>query len=197
MIAVDLRPPDEVRLAAAVRRGRVLSARIAGVAALALALGHGALESAAVSTQRDVVRADAERAALERPVAARRRLRQRQATLRRRLAVIRRLEARDWRPVRLLDALAVAAPARLWLTEVSLADGALRVAGFAADEQAIADFVVRLRDEAMLRAIDLEEAARHAPAPRRAPESAPDRAPVGAASSPRRFVIAGRLGTAR
>jgi Tfp pilus assembly protein PilN len=134
-----------------------------------------------LDTRRALVRTDVERSALERPVRALRRLRQRQATLRRRLAVIERLEARGREPVVLLGALATAAPARLWLTELTLVDGRLRLAGLAADERIIADFIARLRGVGILGAIDLEEAGRD------------DRA----TPSPRRFVIGGRLGAAR
>jgi hypothetical protein len=99
-----------------------------------MATRHAALETATALTRRRLVRVDAELAALERPVAALRRLRQRQGALRERLAVIAGLEARRGGTLRLLDALAMAASARVSLAEVALADGRLRLTGDADDE---------------------------------------------------------------
>src|SRR4029434_3185573 len=64
-IAVDLLPPDEARTAAARRRARRLGGLGVAIAALGLALGHGALEVAGGVTEQEIVQADAERAALE------------------------------------------------------------------------------------------------------------------------------------
>jgi Tfp pilus assembly protein PilN len=176
MIAVDLRPPEDVGAAAALRRARTLAITIAATAGLALLLGHAALETATVLTRRGLVRVDAELAALERPVAALRRLRQRQVALRQRLAVIAGLEAHRGGTLRLLDALAMAASARVSLAEVALADGRLRLTGAADDDQTIADFLSRLRGTGSLAALDLEEVARD------------DRGPRA-----RRFVVTGRV----
>jgi hypothetical protein len=126
-------------------------------------------------------------------VAALRRLRQRQVALRSRLAVLERLEARggalggeagggpEGGLVGTLGALAAAAPPQLWLTELKLTGGRLELAGLAADEQTIADFVARLRGVKALEALDLEDAARD----------------DHATSAPRRFVIAGHVGDGR
>src|SRR5262245_63207582 len=109
MIAIDLLPPEDAGAAAARRRARAIAIGIAVVAGLALLLGHAALETSTLFSRRRLTQVDAELAALERPVAALRRLRQRQAALRQRLGVIAGLEARGGGPVPLLDALAVAA----------------------------------------------------------------------------------------
>jgi Tfp pilus assembly protein PilN len=192
-IAVDLLPPDEARTAAARRRARRLGGLGVAIAALGLALGHGALEVAGGVTEQEIVQADAERAALERPVAALRRLQQRQVALRSRLAVLERLEARGGALggeagggsggglVGALGALAAAAPPQLWLTELKLTGDRLELAGLAADEQTIADFVARLRGVKPLEALDLEDAARD----------------DHATPASRRFVIAGHVGDGR
>jgi len=178
MITIDLLPPEDADAAAAARRARTLGMRIAATGVAALLLGHAVLEIATVVTQRRLVHAGTELAALERPVAALRRLRERQAALRQRLAVIAGLDARRLSPARLLAALATAASPQLWLTEVTLAEGRLRLVGYAADEQAITDFLERLRAARALGAVDLEEAGRD------------ERATPPA----RRFVVAGRVG---
>lgn len=192
-IAVDLLPPDEARTAAARRRARRLGGLGVAIAALGLALGHGALEVAGGVTEQEIVQADAERAALERPVAALRRLQQRQVAVRSRLAVLERLEARGGALggeagggsggglVGALGALAAAAPPQLWLTELKLTGDRLELAGLAADEQTIADFVARLRGVKPLEALDLEDAARD----------------DHATPASRRFVIAGHVGDGR
>ncbi len=178
MITVDLRPPDEAAAARAARRARVLAAVVAGVGTAGLAVAHVALEVAAGATRRELVRTEDELAGLRRPVAALRRLRQRQAALAGRLAVLHRLEARRGDAVRLLDALGAAAPQGLWLSELVLAGGRLRLTGFATDDQTIAGFVARLRATLALPGLDLEEAGRD----------------QGAALAPRRFVVAGPVG---
>lgn len=178
MIAVDLLPPDEARAAAARRRARRLGVLAVATVAVGLGLGHGALAVAAAVTRRQIVRADAARAVLERPVAALRRLRQRQASLRSRLAILERLEAGGGEPMRMLAALAAAAPAGLRLTELKLTGERLELAGVATDERTIADFVARLRQVHPLRALDLEDAVRD----------------DGVVPAVQRFVIAGRVG---
>ncbi len=177
MISVDLLPPDEARAAAARRRTRRLARLAVAAAASALAAAHTVLAIASAATSRDVEREAAARAELERPVAALRRLRQRQASLQSRLAVLARLEPHDGEPVRMLAALAAAAPPGLWLTALRLAGERLELTGVAVDERTIADFVMRLRQVPPLHALDVEEATRD----------------DGARPPVRRFVIAGRV----
>jgi Tfp pilus assembly protein PilN len=180
MITVDLRPPEDVGAAAVLRRARTLAIAIVATTGLVLILGHAALETATALTRRRLVRVDAELAALERPVAALRRLRQRQAALRQRLAVIAALVGRRGGTLRLLDALAAATSGRLSLAEVSLVDGRLRLTGAADDDQTIADFLTRLRGTGSLGGLDLEEVGRDEHAPQA-----------------RRFVVTGRVEEAR
>jgi len=180
MIAIDLLPPEDANAAAAHRRAQAVAIGIAVAAGLALLIGHAALETSTVLSRRRLIRVDAEMAALERPVAALRRLRQRQAALRHRLGVIAGLEARGGGPVAVLDALAVAASPRLSLTEFALVDERMRLTGVAVDDQTIADFLARLRATGVVAALDLEEAGRD------------DRVPHA-----RRFVITGRVGEER
>ena len=179
-IAIDLLPPEDVGAAAALRRARAVAIGIAVGAGLALLIAHGALETSTLLSRRRLIRVDAELGALERPVAALRRLRQRQAALRQRLGVIAGLEGRGGGPVPLLDALAVAASPRLSLTEVALVDERMRLTGVAVDDQTIADFLARLGATGVIAALDLEEAGRD------------DRAPHA-----RRFVVTGRVGEGR
>ena len=178
MIDVDLLPPDEARRAAEVRRARISTGVIIAVATAILLGGHGALWLTERVTARRLARIDEERAVLRRPAAALERLRRRQVELQRRGQAIASLEARGGETARLLAELAAATPERLWLSELSLLDGRLRAAGFATDEQTIADFLARLRAERSFRDVDLDEAARD------------DRAPAGV----RRFVVSGRVG---
>jgi len=180
MIAIDLLPPEDASAAAALRRARAVGIGIAVAAGLTLLIGHAALEASMVLTRHRLLRVHAEMAALERPVAALRRLRQRQAALRHRLGVIAGLDGRRGGPVALLDALAVAASPRLSLTEVALVDERMRLTGVAVDDQTIADFLARLGATGVIAALDLEEAGRD------------DRAPHA-----RRFVVTGRVGEGR
>lgn len=177
-MAVDLLPPDEARAAAARRRTRRLGVTGVAVTIVGLIVGHGLLAIAMALTARQIATAELQRAALERPVVVLRRLRQRQASLRSRLAVLARLEARGGEPGRLLAALASCAPRGLWLTAVKLAGGRLELAGVAADDRTIADFVARLHRDGALPALDLEDATRD----------------DGTAPPLRRFVIAGAVG---
>jgi type IV pilus assembly protein PilN len=179
MIDVDLLPPDEVRLATEKRHVRIWCACILAAAVVSVATAHGAVEVAAAVTGRRLARLEAQLAGLRRPAAALGHLRQRRAALDRRLRTIANLEARSGEMARLLAALAAATPERLWLSELSLLDGRLRMSGFATDEQTIATFLASLREHRPFHDVDLDEAARD------------DRAPPGA----RRFVVSGQVGT--
>jgi len=141
--------------------------------------GHVVLEHASAATHREATIVDAELEVLRRPAAALRRLRARQAQLARRLAVIDGLEARGRTTLAALAVVSDAVPPGSWLTELTLADGRLRLAGIARDDRLIVAFVAGLRATAALRAVDLEEASGAGGEPER---------------TARRFVVAGTLG---
>ena len=180
MIDIDLLPPDEVRLASEMRRVRISCGCILAMAVVGVAVVHGAVEVSIAVTGRRLARLETQLADLRRPVAALGRLRQRRSALDRRLRTIATLEARGGETARLLAALAAVTPERVWLSELSLLDGRLRVSGFATDEQTIASFLAQLRGQRPFRDVDLDETARD------------DRAPPGA----RRFVVSGHVADA-
>lgn len=179
MVVIDLLPADEARAARTARRQRLVGRAAAALVASVVLGGHVVLERATVATRRAESTVDAELGILRRPAAALRRLRVRQAKLARRLAVIDGLEVRGRTALAALAAVSGAVPPGSWLTELTLADGRLRVAGVAGDDGLIVAFVTGLRATAALRAVDLEEAGGSGSEPER---------------TGRRFVVAGTLG---
>jgi len=179
VVVIDLLPADEAREARTARRRR-LGARVTAALVASVVLGgHVVLEHASAATHREATIVDAELEVLRRPAAALRRLRARQAQLARRLAVIDGLEARGRTTLAALAVVSDAVPPGSWLTELTLADGRLRLAGIARDDRLIVAFVAGLRATAALRAVDLEEASGAGGEPER---------------TARRFVVAGTLG---
>jgi Tfp pilus assembly protein PilN len=184
MVVIDLLPADEARAALTARRRRVAALAAGALVASVLIVGHAAIERATATAHRQAAAVDVALGALHRPAAALRRLRARREQLARRLAVIHDLEARGRTLLAALDAVSDALPQGAWLTELTVADGRLRVAGVARDDRLIVAFVAGLRAATALRGIDLEEASGVTGG---AADGGQDR-------SARRFVVAGGLG---
>jgi type IV pilus assembly protein PilN len=73
--------------------------------------------------------------------------------------VIAELHRRKTGPVGVMESLANAVPARLWLTEFKEVGGKLNMIGFAADNQTVADFLTALTATPYFRDVELVETA--------------------------------------
>jgi type IV pilus assembly protein PilN len=73
------------------------------------------------------------------------------------LEVLSMLQRNKQAPVRMLDTLNTALPERAWLTGIKEQDGRLRIDGYAADNQIVADFIRALEKGEFFGAIDLLE----------------------------------------
>jgi type IV pilus assembly protein PilN len=73
--------------------------------------------------------------------------------------VIADLNRRKTGPVGVMESLASAVPARLWLTEFKEVGGKLNMIGFAADNQTVADFLTALTATPYFRDVELVETA--------------------------------------
>jgi len=60
-------------------------------------------------------------------------------------------------PVRLLDDIANALPARAWLTELSQKENSLKMTGQALDNPTISEFMVKLNASKLVRSVELKE----------------------------------------
>jgi type IV pilus assembly protein PilN len=86
-------------------------------------------------------------------------LRQKIAALKGKLEVIDELNQKKTGPVRLMEGLTTAAPARLWLMEFKETGGDLTLSGMAVDNQTVAEFLKALARLPYFRNVELVEAA--------------------------------------
>jgi len=84
-------------------------------------------------------------------------LRKQISDLRAKKKVIDELTTKKTGPVRVMESLSSATPARLWLTEFKETGGSLAMSGMAVDNQTIADFLKALANTSYFRNVELVE----------------------------------------
>jgi type IV pilus assembly protein PilN len=76
--------------------------------------------------------------------------------LKKKLAVMKTLEANRFEPTRLLDIMTqVVVPKRMWFTHLESKGGKVKINGIALDNKTVADFMVRLEDCGLFKEVDL------------------------------------------
>jgi len=81
--------------------------------------------------------------------------------LRKKLAVIAQLESDRYAPVILLDTMTqVLVEKRMWFTELSVQEKAVKINGIALDEKTVADFMVRLQNCGLFSNVELKSVKR-------------------------------------
>ena len=77
--------------------------------------------------------------------------------LKKKMAVMKTLEANRFEPTRLLDVMTqVVVPKRMWLTNLESRGDNVNIRGIALDNKTVADFMVRLEDCGLFKQVDLK-----------------------------------------
>jgi len=85
------------------------------------------------------------------------RIKQNLETLRKKLAVIEKLESDRHAPVRLMETMTqVLVAKRMWLTRLEVKGDTVDIQGIALDNKTVADFMVRLQNSGLFRSVDLK-----------------------------------------
>jgi len=78
------------------------------------------------------------------------------SNLKKKMAVMKTLEANRFEPTRLLDIMTqVVVPKRMWLTRLESKGKKVKINGIALDNKTVADFMVRLEDCGLFKEVDL------------------------------------------
>jgi len=157
MIRINLLPVEEAERAAERRTNLALGSLVLGIMVFVFVVAHVWQTARFASANRQLRRINADIAALAGPYADVTRMEQQKKELSEKLRVISQLEAKKVGPVRILAGLSEATPEKLWLTEYADAGGKLKLTGFGADEQTVADFLRKLGVLPVFQSVDLDE----------------------------------------
>jgi type IV pilus assembly protein PilN len=157
MIRINLLPVEEAERAAERRTNLALGSLVLGIMVFVFVVAHVWQTARFASANRQLRRINADIAALAGPYADVTRMEQQKKELSEKLRVIGQLEAKKVGPVRILAGLSEATPEKLWLTEYADAGGKLKLTGFGADEQTVADFLRKLGVLPVFQSVDLDE----------------------------------------
>lgn len=157
MIRINLLPVREARRQAGLRQ----QALMLGGAALAAVLICGWLQYSVGARQAEeqerIGQARAELKGLEQTRKQVERFRKEKEEIERKLDVIAKLERSRQGPVRVMDEIASRIPKRMWLTEMSMSGGELKLQGVSLDAEIVAAFLASLSESALLQAVELDE----------------------------------------
>jgi type IV pilus assembly protein PilN len=157
MIRINLLPVEEAERAAERRTNLALGSLVLGIMVFVFVVAHVWQTARFASANRQLRRINADISALAGPYADVTRMEQQKKELSEKLRVISQLEAKKIGPVRILAGLSEATPEKLWLTEYADAGGKLKLTGFGADEQTVADFLRKLGVLPVFQSVDLDE----------------------------------------
>ena len=157
MIRINLLPVRESRRVAGVRQQGTLLGIVVGAAVLLAAIIHVVKVSEVSRTRKHIVAAQAELRALEEVRKEVERFMTEQEQIEQKLEVIAALERSRIGPVRVLDEIATRIPKRLWLTNLSMQQGMLRLQGVSMDAEIVAAFMTSLSESPIISDVDLEE----------------------------------------
>ena len=157
MIRINLLPVEEAERAAERRTNLALGSLVLGIMVFVFVVAHVWQTARFASANRQLRRINADISALAGPYADVTRMEQQKKELSEKLRVISQLEAKKVGPVRILAGLSEATPEKLWLTEYADAGGKLKLTGFGADEQTVADFLRKLGVLPVFQSVDLDE----------------------------------------
>ncbi len=157
MIRINLLPVRESRRVAGVRQQGTLLGIFVGAAVLLAAIIHIVKVSEVSRTRKHIVAAQAELRTLEEVRKEVERFMTEQDIIEQKLGVIAALERSRIGPVRILDEIATRIPKRLWLTNLSMQQGVLRLDGVSMDAEIVAAFMTGLGESPIISNVELEE----------------------------------------
>ncbi len=157
MIRVNLLPVREARRKAGLRQQGTLLAGALGIGCAVALVMHLTIETQLSSVRHRIASTEKELRNLETTLGDVERFRQQKQEIERKLAVIAQLEASRAGPVRVMDEIASHILEKMWLTNLSLNDGAVELTGYGLDNESIAEFMTRLENSPHLGSIELLE----------------------------------------
>lgn len=157
MIRINLLPVREARRAANMRRhGLFLGGTV--LAAGLVCIGLHVSISSSISVERHQMQvARAELSKLEMAQKQVEGFRREKEAIEQKLGVIHRLEAGRQGPVRMMDEIASRIPEKLWLRELELRAGQLKLRGTSLDNEVVAEFMTRLERSPMIAGVELKQ----------------------------------------
>jgi type IV pilus assembly protein PilN len=157
MIRINLLPVREARRKAGLRQQGVMLAGALGIGCAIALILHISVESRLSSTRHRITSTEKELRKLEATLGDVEKFRQQKQEIERKLSVITQLEASRTGPVRVMDEMASHIPERMWLTNLSLNDGAVELSGYGLDNETIADFMTKLENSPHMGRVELLE----------------------------------------
>jgi type IV pilus assembly protein PilN len=157
MIRINLLPVRETKRQANVRQQAILLG-VTAIGAVALCLLFHVLQQSQISSKTaEVQRAKAELASLQVVRDQVKRYTKEKNEIETKLQVIANLEASRSGPVRIMDEIATRIPKRMWLTDLSMQAGELRLEGVSLDAEIVAAFLTGLSESPLIDDVELEE----------------------------------------
>jgi type IV pilus assembly protein PilN len=157
MIRINLLPVREARRAANLRQQGVLLGAAMLVACGVCVLLHLSVASSISGEREKIAAAEAELAKLEVARKDVERFQREKEEIEQKLGVIQRLEESRSGPVRIMDEIASRIPERLWLAEMDMRGGRLRMKGRSLDNEVVAAFMTSLEASPMISGVELKE----------------------------------------
>ncbi len=156
MIRINLLPIREARRHADIRKQGILLG-VAACAALLLCVPFHLYEIGKRSARKgEISKAQQELKALDKVLARVDQYTVEKEEIERTLRVIQTLESSRSGPVRILDQIATRIPKRMWITQLEMHDGELRLEGLSLDAEIVATFLTRLEESPLLSRVELE-----------------------------------------
>ncbi len=157
MIRINLLPVREARRVAEVRQqGTLLGISVAVAVVLALIV-HVTKVSQVSGSRKHIMAAQADLRSLEDVRMEVERLMAEQDEIEKKLGVIAVLERSRIGPVLIMDEIATRIPKRLWLTNLKMDHGVLRLTGISLDAEIVAEFMTSLSESPVITNVELEE----------------------------------------
>lgn len=157
MIRINLLPVREARRQASLQKQAAMLGIAAFVGVLACAWLHFSVKSAQKEQQQLIAQAQTELKQLEATRKEVERFRKEKEDIERKLSVIAELERNRQGPVRIMDEIATRIPKRMWLTQLTLKEGALELKGISLDAEIVAAFLASLAESDLIHQVELDE----------------------------------------
>jgi type IV pilus assembly protein PilN len=157
MIHINLLPVREARRQAGLRAQGVLLGGAILAAVAVCAVLHLSIASSIGDEKGKIQTAKVELAKLEEARKQVERFRREKEEIEQKLGVIHRLEQGRSGPVRIMDEIATRIPERLWLVELDMRGGALKMKGTSMDNETVAAFMTSLEASPMIGGVELKQ----------------------------------------